>query len=372
MQNEEAIMGEKRRRYRAIRQGLMKLYPFVPTGNLARRLNTLAYLISGIVGGKHVNLRFVAEQVPDGTKHESRIKKFSRWIANNRIEAEVYFLPFAAAWLISLGSQTLVLAIDGSEVGRECVTLMVSVIYKKRVLPIAWIVVKGKKGHFPEDSHVQLVEQVRDLVPDGCDVVFLGDGEFDGITLQATVDGYDWQYVSRTAKNAQLCEEEEWVSFADLWAQPGACFGVPDVRLTQQAYGPVLAVVWWKIGWKEPIYLVTNLETAEEARYWYRKRFRIETFFSDQKTRGFHLDKSHISEPERLSRLMIAACLAYIWIIYSGVVAKRDGWVPVIHRTERCDLSLFQLGLSLLQHFLDEGRVIPVSFQIPADEKSVR
>jgi len=365
-------MGDKRRRFRAIKQALMKLYPFVPTGNLARQLNTLAYMISGIVGSKHVNLRFIAEQVPDGTKNESRIKKFSRWIANNRVEADIYFLPFAEALLISLGHQTLVLAIDGSDVGRGCVTLMVSVIYKKRALPIAWIVVKGQKGHFPEETHVQLIEQVHDLVPEGCDVVFLGDGEFDGVTLQATVDGYGWQYVSRTAKNAQLCEEEEWFSFEDLGAQPKDCFGVPNVLFTQKAYGPVLAIVWWKVGWKEPIYLVTNMEVAEEACYWYRKRFRIETFFSDQKTRGFHLNKSHVSDPERLSRLMMAACLAYIWMIYLGVVAKRDGWVATIHRTDRCDLSLFHLGLSLLNHFLDEGLAIPVSFQIPAEEKSVR
>jgi hypothetical protein len=233
-------------------------------------------------------------------------------------------------------------------------------------------VVKGKKGHFPEDTHVQLVEQVHDLVPEGYDVIFLGDGEFDGITLQAAVEENGWQYVCRTAKNAQLCEEDDRFSFNDLGAQPGDCFGIPQVLFTRQAYGPVLAVVWWKRGWEEPIYLVTNLETAEEACYWYRKRFRIETFFSDQKSRGFHLHKSHISDPERLARLMIAACLAYIWIIYLGVIAKRDGWVAIIHRTDRCDLSLFQLGLSLLGHFLDEGMAIPVAFQIPIEEKSVR
>lgn len=365
-------MGDKRRRFRAIRDALKKLYPFEPKGNLARHLNTLAYLISGIVGSKHVNLRLVAEQVPDGTKNESRIKKLSRWIDNNHIEAEVYFLPFTEALLIGLSHQTLVLVIDGSEVGRSCVTLMVSVVYKKRALPIAWIVAKGKKGHFPEDIHMQLVEQVHGLVPEDCDVIFLGDGEFDGITLQATVNEYGWHYVSRTAKNAQLCEEDEWFSFEDLGAQPGDCFGIPQVLFTEQAYGPVLAVVWWKKGWEEPIYLVTNLEIAEEACYWYRKRFRIETFFSDQKSRGFHLHKSHISDPERLARLMIAACLAYIWIIYLGVVAKRDGWVAIVHRTDRCDLSLFQLGLSLLGHFLDEGMAIPVAFQIPTRGKSVR
>jgi hypothetical protein len=40
----------------------------------------------------------------------------------------------------------------------------------------------------------------------------------------------------------------------------------------------------------------------------------IETFFSDQKSRGFHLHKSHIADATRLARLLIAACLAYIWM----------------------------------------------------------
>jgi hypothetical protein len=141
--------------------------------------------------------------------------------------------------------------------------------------------------------------------------------------------------------------------------------GIPEVQFTQQAYGPVLAVAWWAPAYDAPIYLVTNLEWAEEACYWYRKRFRIETFFSDQKTRGFHLNKSHLADPQRLARLMLAACLAYLWIIFLGVVAKRDGWVGIIHRSDRCDLSLFQLGLILLDHFLNEGSPLPVAFQVP-------
>lgn len=107
------------------------------------------------------------------------------------------------------------------------------------------------------------------------------------------------------------------------------------------------------------------MDLAEEACYWYGKRFRIETFFSDQKSRGFHLQKSHISDPERISRLLIAACLAYIWVIYLGAIAQKDQWVAIIHRTDRCDLSLFQLGLDLLEHFLNESLPIPVAFQMP-------
>ncbi len=104
----------------------------------------------------------------------------------------------------------------------------------------------------------------------------------------------------------------------------------------------------WAKGHTEPLYLVSNMDVAEEACRSYQKRFRIETFFSDQKSRGFHIQKSHISDVQRLSRLLIAACLAYIWIVYLGSVSEKDRWRSIIHRSKRCDLSLFQLGLRLL------------------------
>ena len=106
------------------------------------------------------------------------------------------------------------------------------------------------------------------------------------------------------------------------------------------------------------------MASAEEACRVYTKRFRIETFFSDQKSRGFHLHKSHLSNPQRLSRLLIAACLAYIWIVYLGSVCMQEGWVSIIHRGDRCDLSLFQLGLRLLDHFLNENFPITVAFHV--------
>jgi hypothetical protein len=340
------------------------MYPTEPKGNAARHLHTLAALISGMVGSKRTNLPAIAGQVPDGTKRESRVKKYYRWLTHECIDAELDFLPFAEAVLRSLAHRPLVLAMDGSEVGRGCLTLMVSVIYRKRALPLAWMVVKGHKGHFPEQAHVELLKQVHALVPEGCTVIFLGDGEFDGTTLQATLDGLGWEYVCRTAKNAQLCVENERFAFQDLLLQPGDRIGMPDALFTLQDYGPVLAIAVWDKGYQEPLFLVTNMDLVDEACAWYKKRFRIETFFSDQKSRGFHLHKSHLSDPARLSRLMIAACLAYIWIIFLGTLALLEDWVSVIHRTDRCDLSLFQLGLRLLEHFLDEHMPIPVVFRM--------
>ncbi|MGH2416508.1 MAG: transposase, partial [Microcystaceae cyanobacterium] len=124
----------------------------------------------------------------------------------------------------------------------------------------------------------------------------------------------------------------------------------------------VMALAVWRKPYKEPLYLITNLDLAQEAVWFYQKRFRIETFFSDQKSRGFRINQSHLSDPKRLERLLLAACLAYLWLVYLGTVALAEGWNTVFHRTERLDLSLFNLGLNLLEHFLNQLMLIPVAF----------
>ena len=202
-------MSDNRRTYSAIKDAIRQLCPTEPTGNAARHLHTLAALISGIVCSKKTNLPAIAGKVPDNTKRESRVKKYYRWLTNARIGAELYFLPFVDALLKSLAHLPLVLAIDGSEAGRGCLVLMVSLIYHKRALPLAWIVVRGCKGHFPEEAHVELVKQVHTLIPENSLMIFLNDNEFDGTELQATIDDFGWQYVSRTTKNTQLYAEGE-------------------------------------------------------------------------------------------------------------------------------------------------------------------
>jgi len=361
-------MGDNHHVYRRIRESLMQVYPQRLTGRQARHMNTLAGMVSGMVRSGKSQLKAMAKKAPDKSKAESRIKRFTRYLQNEHVDAQTYFIPFIESLLAGLAKSSgpLVLAIDGSEVGRNCLALVVSVIYGKRALPLVWVVVQGRKGHFSEETHVQLVRAVRPLIPAGNEVIFLGDGEFDGNRLQAEVAENEWEYVCRTACNRLLCDEGDWFALNELHLEPGDCIDMPDVGFTQENYGPVLVIAWWRKGDKEPIYLVSNLELAEEACYWYCKRFRIETFFSDQKSRGFHLHKSHISDPERMTRLLIAACLAYIWVIFLGVIAKHDHWVPIIHRTDRCDLSLFQLGLDLLEHFLNESQPIPVSFSMPS------
>jgi len=359
-------MSDNLRRYRAIRQALKQGYPGEPSGRLAQHLTTLAAFISGIIGSKSSQLPSIATKVPERAKPDSRVKRLSRWLDNDAILEEVYFLPYAEMLLHQLALETLVLVMDGSGVGRGCCALMMHVIYKGRALPLAWRVRQCPKGHFPEDLHIALVELVSTLIPEGTTVVFLGDGEFDGIKLQKTMNEMGWWYACRTSKGNTVTWKDETFSVEELGAciKPGRLIELKEVAVTREAYGPVLLLCCWAKGYAGPLYLVSNMSSAEEAIDYYQKRFRIETFFSDQKSRGFNIQKSHLTDPQRLSRLLIASCLAYIWVVYLGSLCQKDGWQSIIHRRKRCDLSLFQLGLRLLEYFLNEALPIPVQFHI--------
>lgn len=365
-------MSDSRRTYRAIKKAILQLYPTKPQGNLARHIMTLVGLVSGIVLSKSCQLPKIASKVPGEVHPDSRTKQFSRWINNETIIFDLYFLPFLEPLLAKLAAaRPLVLVMDGSAVARGCVTLMLSVLYSGRALPIAWLVIAGEKGHFPAETHVTLLREVRPRIPDGATVVLLGDGEFDSPELQAEAAGCGWDYVCRTAKNIQISPDgDTWSSLEDLGVTRGNRVFQKDVCFTKKAYGPVMVIAWWGRAYTEPIYLVSNLTNVQAACDWYRKRAHIETFFSDQKSRGFQLDRSHVNDPTRVTRLMLAACLAYLWVIYLGTVAHDENWVAYIHRQHRCDLSLFQLGLRLLEYFLNHEYPIPSAINLAP--KSVR
>jgi hypothetical protein len=360
-------MRDTYRRYRAIATALLQLYHPRPTGHAARHLATLVHLICGIVGARHTHLPKIVEHTPGGkASDESRIKRFGRWMQREQVTEERWMLPVARALLATLASRPLELVFDGSVVGRGCLALMVSVVYYGRALPLVWVVIKGKKGHFPEDTHCALLRQVQALMPQGAQVTVLGDGEFDGINFQAALQTAGWHYVCRTACDTLLFAGQVRCSLRDLQPSQGTAYAVLNAFLTAKRYGPLTAIVVWDEGYDEPLYLVTNMDDLEAALSSYRKRGHIETFFSDQKSRGFQLHKSHLSDPARLSRLLIAACIAYIWIVYLGVWARQDEWIGRIHRRHRCDLSLFQLGLRFLSYCLRHRHPLPRGLLVPA------
>ena len=326
-------------------------------------LVTLAMMITGIVMSRKAQLSVMSDEIPGEAKNKSIEMRMRRWVKHSKIEVEVTYMPFAQNILAGLAGEPLVLAMDGSQVGRGCMVLMVGVVYRTRLLPLAWVVYKGKKGHTTAERHIEVLKKVLPLLPEGTEVVLLGDAEYDTTEMLSWVQAETtWQFVMRTAPNLLVQQGVIWHPIGSFEVTQGRLRMIHAIAFTKETALPANLVVWWGSEYDEPIFLISNLPNASHSAWFYRRRFRIETFFSDQKSRGFHIHKSHLANPARLSRLLLAACLAYIWMVGLGLLTLSTGDHKLIDRPDRVDKSIFRLGLDWLKYSLKKDLPIQVYF----------
>ena len=337
----------------------------LPTAN-QHHVVVLAMMVAGIVLGKNAQLSRMSLQIPSSSKPSSLVERFRRLMKNERFETTVTYLPFSEQIIAHLSQHRMFIAMDGSQVGRGCMTLMVTIIYKKRAIPLVWVVYKGKKGHTTADRHIAVLQMLAELISDEADVVLLGDAEYDTVEMLDWVTANtNWTFVVRSAPQLKLTNNGCQYPFRQLLPPSGACTAATNVLFTLKEFGPVTAVAWWdKAVYKKPLYLISNHHHFVELCDFYAKRFKIETFFSDSKSRGFNIHKSHLSKPARVNRLLLASVIAYIWIVYLGAdVAADPSRRSLVDRVDRTDKSLFRLGLDWLDYALTHGLDFNVLFR---------
>jgi hypothetical protein len=343
--------------FSSVKKSLEKLFPKM-SGHQASHFNTLLQMVAGLIVSKHCHLPKIAGKIPLPIKQESIIAKFKRWLSNNDVNGNIYFAPFLDRILLTLINGPIKLIIDGSVIGMDSACLMASIIYKNRSIPIAWLVGEGSKGHFTVEFHIKLLEIVKGLLPNDSKVTVIGDGGFDGVDFLETIDEYGWSFVIRTAKNSKFMQNGNEINLPEK-LKPGEKRFWKEVEFTNEYYGPLMVTAWRPDKKNEILYLISNRSTVFEVIQNYNKRQKIETFFSDLKTKGFHLQKSHLENISRPGNLMIAACIAYIWIVLLGQYALNKGLNAIFHRTDRCDLSLLQLGFRYIEYLLNNNFTTP-------------
>ena len=311
-------------------------------------------MISSILIKGRCELRQMALGNGERKQFASKVKQYKRWLLNDKTSFKEYYLPYIKPLLKILASSgQLVFSIDGSVVGKGCMCLMFSVIYKNKVIPVVWKVYKAKKGHLSEQVHRNLLKDLSDLVPDNCQVVVTGDGEFDGCDWQADILDLGWDYVLRTGKNVEI-EEDGWDNFksGNVSIEKGTSLFFEQVGFTKKKWITNL-LIWHGKQFEKPLYLLSNLDYSKQIQQLYKKRFKIEPFFRDQKSRGFHIHKSGLQSPERLEKLLIASCLAYVLGIMAGTKALKSKFYNEFARTDGQYLSLFQLGYRFILFLVD-------------------
>ena len=314
-------------------------------------LDTLALMITGLFFGRHVQLWEIALWVPLPAQLTSIVRRFERFLADERVDVVRFFHPFVMAMIGCLGNETAYVILDCTQAGKKCRTLVAGLAYHGTISPMAWKTIKGKKGHVKGKFQRALLEQIYPYLRYHQRVIVLGDAEFSNEPVISWLLLKKWGFVFRFQHSYQLQLEVDgpWQSTKALYEashmQAGQVRHWEKVGYTQEHGLPDLTVtVHWGEDEDEPLCLVSNLPASEYPHLIYTKRPWIEILFGNHKSRGFQLARTHLTNPQQIDRLILALAIATCLTLDLGMELIVTKQTHLVDRTDRRDLSLFQLG----------------------------
>ena len=94
--------------------------------------------------------------------------------------------------------------------------------------------------------------------------------------------------------------------------------------------------------------VIVSPDSSPTAICEYGKRWGIETLFGMFKTRGFCLESTHFTDPQRLSKLLALMSLALCWAVKMGEWLHQHRPIK-IKKHGRLAKSIFRYGLDYLR-----------------------
>jgi hypothetical protein len=344
--------------YRSLHTYLMQRIP----DECESRLTNLIYLMMGLFQARSVQLPIVARKTPIRAKKLSIVKRFERFLQNAAVRVRPWYHPFVQPLLQSAANAGAIhLIIDASKVAFGFRLLMVSLAYQRRSLPIAWTWCTGSRGHSSTATQVKLLEYVYRLLPRQTPVTLVGDSEFGRPLLIENLRFWGWNYALRQPGDnlVMLRGTGKWQRLDHFPLLRGQPIWIGRVLLTKASPYPTHLLLYWQAGEDKPWYLATNLLDPRAVLRLYRRRMWIEEMFGDMKKHGFDLEASHLRHFLRLSRLTLAVCLLYLWLVALAEHVILSKLTDEIDRTDRRDLSIFRLGWDFLERRLTLCDPIP-------------
>ena len=311
------------------------------------RVKTMAWLMAGIYIGRTVQLGRVASLIPGQTIRNSVVRRLERLVANTQIRVREWYEPVIRPILKAQEGREYRLVVDGSKVGPWHQLLLVSLAYRHRTIPLAWMWIPKSRGHSSAARQLALLCYVYGLLPVGSQVLLVGDQEFGAIEVLKQLDQWHWQYVLRQKSNELFRPDAHtsWKAFGSVIDKPGQQVWLGEVEYTQQPVYCTHLLAFWQVGEPEPWLLATNLTNPQPALKAYRRREWTEGTFGDLKDNGFDLESSRLHTAMHLHRLTLAVMLLYLDLLATGSRVIKDGLRFLVDRSNRRDLSIFRIGL---------------------------
>ena len=295
-----------------------------------------------------VNLAKIAATFPGNVQPASHYKRLQRLFG--RFSLDLDQVARFIARLVPVLQFKLTLDRTNWKCGHVNINyLVLGIVYRGSAFPILWVAL-DKKGNSNTQERIALMNRFLAIFGSQMIACLFADREFIGIKWFGYLIENKIKFVIRIKKNTQIANSRGVPVPAENLFRCLPRGNALILSGQRTVWGHSLYIIGLKMTNGEFVILATQ-EQPETALENYKERWPIETLFICLKTRGFDLESTHITDPQRLEKLMAFLAIALSWAHIIG--EWRHEVKPIkIKKHGRPAQSLFRYGLDYLRSCL--------------------
>jgi hypothetical protein len=317
------------------------------------RISFLIQVLQALFLVRTVNLTQVAQAFSSSAKEASVYRRIQRFFKDFCFDKS--FIVILACKFFTWG-EPCVLLLDRTnwKWGKTHINILVLSIEHLGIgIPIFWTVF-NKGGNASRNDRMKIMKRVIKAIGKDKIRVLLADREFIGEKWFRFLIEQGIPFIIRIKQNsmAEGIRQGYPVPVAALLDHLGRKKAIKNYSIVLWKHSLFVSVEHRK-GAKEPMIVVSNKEFSSPLEL-YRWRWGIETLFECLKSRGFRMEETHMTDPEKIEKLLFILAIAVCWAYKIGELQARK--VPIVIKKHGRKLkSLFRLGLDMIRHVLFRG-----------------
>jgi Transposase DDE domain len=208
-------------------------------------------------------------------------------------------------------------------------------------------------GNSNTSERTELLDRLRAAFPDMKIEALMGDREFIGDAWMAYLQRENIPFILRLRENQHVLRVgyvalpisviAQHLKVGEKMIVKGSC----QLGRANETLSASVRLVITRLASGELLALACS-GSAHHALARYRQRWTIETMFGNLKTKGFALEATHLTNPDKLSTLLALLAFAVALSVKTGVAKACLRAIPIKKHGRRA-LSLFALGLNTLR-----------------------
>ena len=321
--------------------------------NLAR-IKFFGLFISALCRVQTVCFEKLAGCFESDAKMDSSLRRIQRFMSEYVLDTDLV-ARFVFALLPHKPPYRLVLDRTNWKFGTKDINILtLGIVYKGVAFPLLFDMMP-KFGNSSTRERIDLINRFIRLFGSSSIECLLADREFVGHRWLEYLNILGIEYHIRIRENFWVeiprnghLVKAFWL-FNHLRANQCA-FYHKIVRVNDQLCYLSASKVVNKQGAQE-LQIIVSFNKRENAQTIYKERWQIESAFKALKTSGFNIEDTHLTDIERISKLMALVLVAFAWVYKAGIYL--NGLCPIKTKNHgRKAKSLFKYGLNYIANLL--------------------